>query len=294
MPFFAVIIPSYNRRDSLVKAIDSVLCQSFRDFELIVVDDGSSDGTEELADKYSEKIKYIYQKNSGVSAARNTGIAAACSPHITLLDSDDTWHKEKLISHRDFIDLNPGIKIHQTEDIWIRNGKRVNPGVRHIKPEGGIFIPSLELCLISPSSVCIDRTIFDRYGYFDQDLPACEDYDLWLRITPFEKTGLIREKLITRYAGHFDQLSSLYPGIDRFRIYSILKLLHNSGDTLQNSYRDAAVKTAVNKCGILLGGAAKRGNTPLAENLTRIINLLGSGNYRQTDYRSLLTIEARP
>jgi glycosyltransferase involved in cell wall biosynthesis len=290
MPYFSVIIPSYNRKEKLRNAVDSVLEQDEKDFELIVVDDGSDDGTSGLAEEYKGKIKYIFQKNSGVSSARNRGIRSSDAPHITLLDSDDTWHKSKLRRHREFIMNNPGISIHQTEDIWIRKGVRVNPGLKHIKPQGKIFIPSLQLCLISPSSVCISRTIFEKYGLFDESMPACEDYDLWLRITPFEYIGLINEKLITRFAGHDDQLSSSYWGMDRFRLYSILKFLHNSSDDIDSSYRDAAIDSALKKSRVLAGGAAKRGNETCSKMLSDIISQLEAGFYKQTDYQSLLEI----
>lgn len=290
MPFFTVIIPVYNRREMLKNAVDSVLAQSDSDFELIVVDDGSNDGTPALIDEYGTKIKYIYQENSGVSRARNSGITASGSPNITLLDSDDTWHKDKLSRHREFIKRNPGIQIHQTEDIWIRNGARVNPGLKHQKPQGRIFIQSLQLCMISPSSVCISKDIFDKYGMFDERMKACEDYDLWLRVTPFEETGLIKEKLITRYAGHDDQLSSAFSAMDRFRLYSILKLLGKSGDQIEVLYRDAAIDSALKKAGILLTGAEKRDNTILSTGLKKIISQLEAGSYMQTDYQNLLEI----
>lgn len=290
MPFFSVIIPAYNRREKLKNAVDSVLAQSDSDFELIVIDDGSDDASSEMLDEYGTKIKYIYQNNSGVSSARNRGIAAAESPNITLLDSDDTWHKNKLARHREFIRSNPEILIHQTEDIWIRNGVRVNPGLKHMKLHGRIFIQSLQLCMISPSSVCISREIFDRYGIFDENLKACEDYDLWLRITPFENIGLIQEKLITRHAGHSDQLSSSFSAMDRFRLYSILKLLDKSGDQIEVQYRDAAVDSALKKAGILLTGAEKRENSIMCNSLKKIISQLEAGFYRQTDYQNLLKI----
>ncbi len=290
MPYFSVIIPSYNRKEKLKNAVDSVLAQDDRDFEIIVVDDGSVDGTSELACLYKDRIRYIYQQNSGVSAARNSGILSSTAPYITLLDSDDTWDRRKLRMHREFIEKNPGILIHQTEDIWIRNGRRVNPGQKHLKPEGKIFIPSLELCLISPSSVCISRTVFEQYGLFDRKLPACEDYDLWLRITPFQGIGLIREKLITRYAGHSDQLSASFPAMDRFRLYSILKLLADSGERLSDEYRNAAIDSAIRKGKILMNGLEKRGKQREARTLSNIISATESGFYRQTDYPILLEI----
>ena len=288
MPFFSVIIPTFNRRDRVKNAINSVLDQSDKDFEIILIDDGSDDGTADIADEFRDKLTYIFQKNSGVSSARNKGIINSSGPHITFLDSDDIWNKNKLSRHRQFIKNNPKILIHQTEDIWIRNGVRVNPKFKHIKPQGRIFIQSLDLCLISPSSVCISRSIFEKYGMFDEALRACEDYDLWLCITPFEYIGLINEKLITRYGGHSDQLSSLYWGPDRFRLYSILKILRNYGNSLESAYINAAIDSAIKKVEILLKGAIKRGNKEQEINLSRLITQLRDGSYMQSDYRNLL------
>jgi hypothetical protein len=178
--------------------------------------------------------------------------------------------------------------IHQTEDIWIRNDVRVNPKLKHIKPQGRIFIQSLNLCLISPSSVCISRSIFEKYGMFDENLPACEDYDLWLRITPFENIGLINEKLITRHGGHADQLSAIHWGMDYYRLYSILKILQKYGERLETTYMETAIKSAMKKGEILLNGAVKRGNNKQAVNLSQIITCLQDGSYTQLDYQSLL------
>jgi len=288
MPLFSVVIPAFNRRDRVKNAILSVLAQVEKDFEIILIDDGSDDGTADIADEFRDQITYIFQKNSGVSSARNRGIINSSSPYITFLDSDDIWHIDKLRCHKEFIKNNPQNLIHQTEDIWIRNGVKVNPKFKHIKPQGKIFIQSLDLCLISPSSVCIARSIFEKYGMFDEALPACEDYDLWLKITPFEHIGLIKEKLITRYGGHEDQLSSAYWGMDRFRLYSILKMLHHYGDRLQSDYIKAATDSAIKKCEILLNGAIKRGSIEQAGSLSRIITRLKDGSYIQSDYRSLL------
>lgn len=288
MPFFSVIIPTFNRKEKLRAAIVSVLVQEEQDFELIVIDDGSDDGSSELADVFNGRITYIFQKNAGVSAARNRGISLSRGSHIAFLDSDDTWHRKKLASHREFLNSYPHIRIHQTEDIWVRNGRRVNPGIRHMKKEGDIFIPSLKRCLISPSSVCISKTVFEKYGIFDEKLPVCEDYDLWLRITLFETTGLIREKLITRYAGHDDQLSSLYWGMDRFRLYSILKVLNSYGEAIDDEKYTAAIQYSLMKARVLMNGAVKRGNETLVKKTEKIISLLEDGEYRQTGYQSLL------
>ncbi len=287
MAFFTIIIPTYNRKKQLPRAVDSVLCQSFSDYELIVVDDGSTDGTESLFQSQGSNIKYIWQKNSGVSAARNRGIEESTGEHIAFLDSDDTWHKEKLMRHHEFIANNSNIKIHQTNDIWIRNGRRVNPAKKHIKKEGEIFAPSLKLCMISPSSVVMSRELFEKYGIFDPELPACEDYDLWLRITPFEEIGLIEESLITRYAGHGDQLSQKYEAMDRFRLYALLKLKENSSHGLGEEKNKLLDETIETKIHILLTGARKRNNERLESLLLNISDRLPS--CRRKDYRNLLS-----
>jgi len=288
MPFFSVIIPSFNRREMLKSALDSVFHQSFRDYEVIVVDDGSDDSTDEMVAEYGKNIKYLKQENSGVSSARNRGIRKSMSPYIALLDSDDLWHKEKLMRDAEFIKKNPGIKIHQCEDIWIRAGKRVNPGRKHLKKEGWIFPESLSLCMISPSSAVLSRELFDKYGFFDENLHACEDYDLWLRITPFEYIGLIKEKLITRFSGHNDQLSFHYKVMDKFRLYSIIELLKK--ESLKKEYKEIALAAAIEKACIIKTGALKRNNVIISETLEQIIISLHVEDYKRINSRSLLEI----
>jgi glycosyltransferase involved in cell wall biosynthesis len=249
---------------------------------------GSTDNTGLLEEEFSGRIRYYYQENSGVSKARNTGITMSSGPILTFLDSDDTWMPDKLEQHLQFINTHKNIKIHQTEDIWIRNGKRVNPGLRHKKVEGTIFLESLELCLISPSSVAIDRSLFNRYGLFDEALVACEDYDLWLRITLFEEVGLIHKPCITRYGGHDDQLSSAYWGMDRFRVYSICKVLHKNGETMIDPFRERARSVALKKLEILYSGAVKRDKSDFINTIQNVINQLQNEDYNSTDYQNLL------
>lgn len=294
MPLFSIIIPSFNRRGMLLNAIESVLSQDFTDYELVIIDDGSTDGTESIENLYRGKLRYILQSNRGVSSARNRGILASSSPLIAFLDSDDTWHSSKLRQDIEYIKNNPSVIIHQSEDIWIRNGRRVNPGRKHLKIEGDIFSDSLKLCMISPSSVVISREIIEKYGLFDEALPACEDYDLWLRITPFEYIGLIKEKLITRNAGHSDQLSSNYPLMDRFRIYSIIKLLINESDRLSNRQAEEARQTAIEKARILHAGSIKRGNNVNSSILESVISSLEHGSYTKKDCQSLLQLQIHP
>jgi glycosyltransferase involved in cell wall biosynthesis len=255
-PQVSVIIPTYNRGWVIKEAIDSVLAQDYTEFELIVVDDGSTDHTSDVLDSYGDDIKVLSQKNKGVSAARNRGIAEASGKFIAFLDSDDLWLPQKLTLQIEFINQTPDALICQTEEVWIRNGLRVNPKKRHKKPSGMIFKPSLELCLVSPSAVMIQRSLLDRVGGFDETLPACEDYDLWLRISCRFPVHLIDAPLIIKRGGHDDQLSR-GAGLDRFRIKAIEKII-KSGILSDDQYR-AAVKTLKKKCDIYAAGCRKRG-----------------------------------
>ena len=288
MPFFSVVIPAYNRAEPLRRAVESVLAQTFRDFELIVVDDGSGDDTPRLEEEYRGRLRYLRQENRGVSAARNLGIRMSSSPHIAFLDSDDLWLPGKLEAHRAYLEVRPDIRLHQSDERWVRRGRDVNPMKKHAKPEGDIFLPSLRLCLVSPSCACLDRTLFDEYGLFDEKLPACEDYDLWLRITWREKAGLIPEKLTVKYGGHDDQLSRRFWGMDRFRVYSICGLLAARGNELPALYREEAMRVAREKCSILMEGARRRGRDGFAREAEEVIGWLDRGSCSNRDFGRLL------
>ena len=259
MPQVTVILPTWNRAKWLKTSIESVLSQTFQDFELIVVDDASTDSTGKIFESYSGKIKTILlPKNLGVSAARNTAIVQSDSNWIAFLDSDDYWHAEKLEKQIKQTILRPEHQIHFTDEIWIRNGIRVNPKNKHRKREGRIFKPSLALCLMAPSTVMLHRELLERHGMFDDSLPVCEDYDLWLRLTAFHPVALLNEKLMTRHGGHSDQLSRKLWGIDRFRVQSLQKIL--SQEDLRSGDRSAAIRMLRKKCEILIKGFRNRGN----------------------------------
>ena len=268
----AVVIPTFNRGWIVSEAIDSVLGQTCRDFELIVIDDGSEDDTQTILNRYvrSEhggKIRVIRQENRGVSAARNRGIREASGRFIALLDSDDLWLPEKLEKQMEFFGQNPDAMICQTQETWIRNGRRVNPKKRHEKPSGWIFEPSLSLCLVSPSAVMFRKELVEAVGLFDETLPACEDYDLWLRVSLDYPVHLIDEELIVKRGGHEDQLSRS-PMLDKYRVRAIEKLLE--GDRLTARQREAAVSKIKEKCAIYAGGCAKRGRQDEAEKYLRL------------------------
>ena len=251
----SVIIPTYNRHSMLKEAVESVLAQDYQNFELIVVDDGSTDLTPEILKSYREAVTVIRQNNQGVSSARNAGIRAASGDLVAFLDSDDLWLPQKLSSQVDFFKANPDALICQTQEIWIRDGVRVNPKKRHKKVSGMIFKPSLKLCLVSPSAVMIRPSLFETVGLFDEDLPACEDYDLWLRISCCYPIYFIDTPLVIKRGGHADQLSCA-SGLDKFRIQAIIKIIESG--RLSLSQHNAAVKTLHGKCGIYAAGCRKR------------------------------------
>ena len=255
-PLVSVILPAFNRAWSLGRAIDSILSQVDANLETIVVDDGSTDETPDLLSAYGDRIRVIRQANRGVSAARNTGIRSASGDLIAFLDSDDSWLPGKIKAQVAFFNDHPGVLICQTEEIWIRNGVRVNPRRRHKKYGGMIFERCLPLCLISPSAVMMRRGLLDEVGLFDERMPACEDYDLWLRITCKHAVGLIDEPLLVKYGGHGDQLSAM-PQLDRFRIRSIVRILRLG--MLSADQRTAALKVLARKCAIYAAGCRKRG-----------------------------------
>ncbi|MDH5352873.1 MAG: glycosyltransferase family 2 protein [Gammaproteobacteria bacterium] len=265
----SVVIPTYNRLPALIRAIDSVIGQTSPVDEIIVVDDGSDDGTEILIREKFPQVKFFYQTNQGVSAARNFGIKQAQHPWIALLDSDDSWLADKVETMREAQRTNPEYFVFHSDEIWIRNGVRVNPMNKHEKSGGWIFQKCLPLCVISPSAVVIKRELFDSNGYFDESLPACEDYDLWLRICHQHPVYYIDNPLITKYGGHSDQLSNHYWGMDRFRIRALQNLLNNV--ELDEENRLATEKILQKKLNILLKGAHKHDNQSVIDEFSPLL-----------------------
>ena len=275
----SAVIPTFNRGHCLLRAINSILVQTTPVDEIIVVDDGSNDKTydllvkSELLDMRGQlpNIRYLYQENKGVSAARNLGIKEAENEYIALLDSDDAWAETKI--ERQALKLekkNFSCRITHTEEIWLKDGQRINPKKKHKKSGGFIFEKCLPLCCISPSSVLLHRTLFNDYGFFDEKLPACEDYDMWLRLCAFEEVLFVEEALTIKYGGHADQLSRAFWGMDRFRVQALEKLINS--DKLSKTQRSQALEMLIKKIEILLLGAKKREKKEMIQNLDMKLN----------------------
>lgn len=277
----SVIIPSYNRVRPLLRALKSIYDQDSAVDEVIVVDDGSSDDSYASVSRNYPDVVLARQDNRGVSAARNTGIKLARYEWIALLDSDDTWRSDKISTIRRTQKEQCEYLLFHSDEIWIRNGVRVNPGKKHGKSGGWIFEKCLPLCAISPSATVLHRSLFESVSYFDESLPACEDYDLWLKICQRYPVCYIDSPLITKFGGHVDQLSRQHWGMDRFRIRSLNRLLEHA--ELGTEQRIAVEFELVKKLKILLKGAEKHANlnlicefNPLLEQLQKNLDFRNS------------------
>ena len=251
----SVVIPSYNRKDFLKRSIDSAINQTKKPLEIIVVDDGSTDGTETMIKSDYNFVKFIKQKNKGVSAARNIGIKVSIGEWICFLDSDDEWKKDKLEKQINAMKSNPRYKFFHSNEIWIKNGLRINQKKKHKKYGGDIFDKCLDMCRISPSSVMIDKTVFDEVGNFNENLVVCEDYELWLRICDKYRVFFIDEPLIIKYGGHQGQLSYSIESIENHRIKALEHLILGN---LNRKNKRHAIQMLLSKLNIYLKGLVKR------------------------------------
>ncbi|MCK5808441.1 glycosyltransferase family 2 protein [bacterium] len=268
LPVVSVIIPTYRRISQTVVAIKSVLNQKTTLlYELIVVNDDVS--SSELREALSGLTLTLLSlgENQGVAAARNYGVSHSCGQYIAFLDSDDVWKEDKL--ERQLTAMKEqGATISHTDELWVRNGKEIKKSALFKKKSGDIFVQSLKQVNISPSTVMMSRSLWNRYHGFDESFPLCEDYELWLRMTAQEEVLLIPEELIIKHAGHDDQLSNV-AGLDYYRIKALVKLLKES--ELTETERFEAEKELQRKAGIFISGAEKRGNLEKANEIKKMI-----------------------
>jgi glycosyltransferase involved in cell wall biosynthesis len=276
------VVTTYNRSAQACRAVQSVREQDYPHVEILVVDDGSTDDTPHRLGVFQNRIYYIYRRNKGVSAARNTGIRLSRGKYIAFLDSDDLWQPEKTARQVAYLETHLEFRACQVGEIWFRRGRRVNPKKIHCKPSGWIFRESLRLCTVSPSAVMVRRDLFEDVGLFDESLPACEDYDLWLRISSREPIALLPDSLVTKYGGHPDQLSRMTPCLDRYRIRSIVKVLEYGN--LTDEQFAAAVSELDRKCAIFAAGCLKRGRADEAAHYRGLPERYRSrGNHEKTN-----------
>lgn len=265
----SVVIPTFNRRGFLAEAVRSVIRQTLTEWELIVVDDGSRDGSDEVVAGFNEsRIRLLRQDNAGVSAARNAGIQASRFDWIAFLDSDDSWKPSKLEAQVRALENEPHYRVCHTNEIWIRNGIRVNPKKIHRKHGGWIYHRCLPLCLVSPSSIMVHRQVLERIGTFDEGFPVCEDYELWLRMTGRYPLLFLEAPLVVKTGGHADQLSRSRWGLDRYRVRALIKTYRNA--PLTHQLRHWTAREIARKASILARGFENRGKPREAGRFTRL------------------------
>ena len=258
-----VIIPSYNRGGFLRRAIQSVQNQTFKDWKLWVVDDGSTEGSaDELIGRFSSSgfpIKFLSLKtNRGVSYARNRGIEQGRADWLAFLDSDDEWLPDKLEKQIQFASKNPKFPLIHCNEVWFKNGKPFPQKKKHKKQGGRIFISSTRLCCISPSAVLLRRSLLEEVGLFREDFPVCEDYEMWLRVTSRYPVGFVEEALVVKRGGHEDQLSRRYPAMDYWRVKALKNYL--ADENLSQEERNQVKEVLMEKGWILLRGYEKHRN----------------------------------
>ena len=219
-PTVSVIIPTYNRAHLIERAIKSVLNQTYQDFELIIIDDGSTDNTNEVLKKYIEsdnRIQYIRHKiNKGGSAARNTGIKNSVGKYIAFLDSDDEWLPEKLMEQLNvFKDESYEIGAVYSGFQYI-DIKGNHKGRQHIpKSEGYIYDDLLtKNCVGSASTILIKKECLDQVELFDETLPSCQDWDMWIKIAKYYKFAFVKAPLVKYYI-HYNQISNNFKAVVR-------------------------------------------------------------------------------
>jgi glycosyltransferase involved in cell wall biosynthesis len=197
-PLVSVIIPTFNRRELVVRAIESVLAQTYRHYEIVVMDDGSTDGTAEAIARLAGPIRYFQQPNRGLAAARNGAIRRSQGPLLALLDSDDAWTSDKLARCVTYLRQHPECDVVYTPMATMNAAGELMAGHDKICKEGWILDELFEeICIHDPAAV-FHRDVWERIGGFDESLPVCVGHNFWLRVAVGHRIGLIPEPLAIR------------------------------------------------------------------------------------------------
>jgi len=205
MPRVSVIIPTYNRAALVTEAVDSVLKQTWTDFEIIVVDDGSSDESEDVLGRYGDRIRCFRIGHEGPSRARNLGAARSCGQFLAFLDSDDVWEPNKLDIQMGFLDAHREIKMVCCGSYNLGPSPKQRRSVRGDR-WGDLFLMLFEKSFVNTSSVVVDRACFSEVGGFDETIRTAEDYDLWLRVARRFPMAYLDSPLVA-IRKHADELS---------------------------------------------------------------------------------------
>ncbi len=196
MPGVSVVIPAYNAMIYLPKAVESVLRQTFTDFEVLIIDDGSSDHIVPWASQVADhRVRLISQANQGLPGARNTGIAQAQGEYIAFLDADDLWEPTKLEKQVSCLDNNPGVGLVHTWMLLVDEQGNSTGRVMKSNAEGDVWNQLVEKNIIACPSVIVRRYCFETVGLFDINLRSIEDWDMWLRIASRYPFAVIKEPL---------------------------------------------------------------------------------------------------
>ena len=294
-----IVILNWNGKRFLAPCLDAVLAQTFRDFEIVLVDNGSSDGSVQFLQRHYPQVRLIVnQRNLGFAAANNQAIRASGSEFVATLNNDTEvepgWLEalvatvqsdsqvgmcasKMLFAHRRDVINSAGIALDRVGIAWDRLGGRPDDPTTAAPEE--VFGPCAGAALYR-------RQMLDEIGLFNENLPVCEDYDLWLRISCRYPVHLITEPLVIKEGGHEDQLSSRYWGMDRFRIHSIAALMRSGH--LDERQLALAQDELGNKCRIYANGCLKRGKWKeavtyfhLPEIIRDLCNPSGDGKGRQ-------------
>lgn len=276
-----MIIPTYNRRDLLPRALDSVLAQTMPVDEIIVIDDGSTDSTDDmLRARYGDRVRYVWQANAGVSAARNHGLRLAQGRYLALLDSDDLWRPTKTELQVAFLDAHPDF------GMVVCDVERVDSEYRHIdvfrrrdtlREDGWVLRWVLHNPALAPASVLMRREVVEQLGGFDERLRTAEDLEFHLRVARHWKIGVVEQALVRAMRGH-DGLSAADSTYDDYVRVVEAAVAGARGSVDDRELDEALAGTyARNARGMLIRGRWKEGATLArrAWRLTRDADLRG-------------------
>ena len=254
----SVIIPTYNRLPFLKEAVASVRFQEYSNFELIVVDDGSTDGTTAWLRDQGIKTKKIFHSGKPGNV-RNIGTEMATGSLLAFLDSDDLWKPDKLMHQSEYLATQPDVRLCHTRETWLRGDNEISQSGQKHRRSGWVFADALTKCIIGPSTTLLEKSLFVESGGFDPELEIAEDYDLWLRICSRYPVGYIDQPLVVKRGGHPDQLSEKYGQIEIFRIRSLARNIEQ--DWFSGTHLIMARRELARKCRIYAAGCEKRGKS---------------------------------